>query len=113
MTRSSVNIMPLSCTETNHARFDLCQALLTLGVFPQDEALNWQAAYKQRPPTEAIVFIIGGSTYEEAKAIADWNTKLQQQSNMRVLLGGSDVLNSGDFLTALGLGGSTTADSLR
>lgn len=33
----------------------------------QSEALNWQAAYKARPPTEAIVFIVGGSTYEEAK----------------------------------------------
>jgi hypothetical protein len=33
----------------------------------QEEALNWQAAYKNRPPTEAIVFILGGSTYEESK----------------------------------------------
>lgn len=33
----------------------------------QEEALNWHAAYKARPPTEAIIFIVGGSTYEEAK----------------------------------------------
>lgn len=33
----------------------------------QDEALKWQAAYKASPPTEAIVFILGGSTYEESK----------------------------------------------
>jgi hypothetical protein len=29
--------------------------------------LNWHASYKSRLPTEAIVFIVGGSTYEEAK----------------------------------------------
>jgi vacuolar protein sorting-associated protein 45 len=71
----------------------------------QDEALNWQAAYKQRPPTEAIVFIVGGSTYEEAKAAAEWNSRGpggSPQSGMRVLLGGSSVLNSDAFLKALG-----------
>lgn len=86
----------------------LCRSCLL-----QDEALNWQAAYKQRPPTEAIVFIVGGSTYEESKAIAEWNSKLQQQqSNMRVLLGGSSVLNSEEFLAALGAAGAA-ADGLR
>eukprot|EP00878_Enallax_costatus_P028747 GHUV01031087.1.p1 GENE.GHUV01031087.1~~GHUV01031087.1.p1 ORF type:complete len:544 (+),score=165.71 GHUV01031087.1:624-2255(+) len=92
---------------------DLSTAAYPYAAGSQEEALNWQAVYKQRPPTEAIVFIVGGSTYEESKAIADWNTKLLQQSNMRVLLGGSDVLNSGDFLAALGLGGSAAADGLR
>lgn len=80
---------------------------MTSAAHVQDEALNWQAAFKQRPPTEAIIFIVGGSTYEEAKAVAEWNTRLQQQqSNMRVLLGGSDVLNSEMFLAALGAGGA-------
>jgi vacuolar protein sorting-associated protein 45 len=67
----------------------------------QDEALNWQAAYKQRAPSEAIVFVVGGSTYEEAKAVAEWNSR-GPQSGMRVLLGGSEVLNSDAFLAALG-----------
>jgi len=49
------------------------------------EALSWQAAYKQRPPAEAIVFIVGGSTYEEAKAVAEWNSR-GPQAGMRVLL---------------------------
>jgi hypothetical protein len=46
-----------------------CLALLHVHVpcLLQEEALNWQAAYKARPPTEAIIFIVGGSTYEEAK----------------------------------------------
>lgn len=73
----------------------------------QDEALNWQAAYKQRPPTEAIIFIVGGSTYEESKAVAEWNSKGPNgtpTSGMRALLGGSDILNSDAFLAALGAG---------
>jgi hypothetical protein len=109
----------------------------------QSEALNWQAAYKARPPSEAIVFIVGGSTYEEAKvrvmpqaagaagwlvlharmltrarprrqtqAVHEWNKQPagkaaapggQPQQGMRVLLGGSEVLNSDMFLHALGV----------
>ncbi len=33
----------------------------------QDEAMTYQVQYKQSPPREVIVFIIGGSTYEESK----------------------------------------------
>jgi hypothetical protein len=70
-------------------------------VLLQDEPLAWQAAFKQRPPSEAIVFIIGGSTYEEAKAVHEWNAKGQ---GMRVILGGSEVLNSDQLLRILGIG---------
>ncbi|WIA34599.1 hypothetical protein OEZ86_012919 [Tetradesmus obliquus] len=82
----------------------------------QDEALNWQAAYRQRPPTEAIVFIVGGSTYEEAKAAAEWNSRGpggSPQSGMRVLLGGSSVLNSDEFLKALGAAAAAAGNELR
>lgn len=48
---------------------------------------------------QVIVFIVGGSTFEEAKAVADWN---ERNPGMRVVLGGSDVLNSDMFLEALG-----------
>lgn len=41
--------------------------MLVAGWLLQEEALNWQASFKARPPTEAIIFILGGSTYEEAK----------------------------------------------
>lgn len=107
----------------------------------QEEALNWQAAYKNRPPTEAIVFILGGSTYEESKvgagnsactaapalacradgdhaaaavavahaqAVYEWNKQGAAKQGqgappaMRVLLGGSEVLNSDMFLQAMG-----------
>ena len=89
--------------------------------------MAWTAAYKTRAPSEAIVFVVGGSTYEEAKAVAEWNSKQGSSSSnsstaasggstatgglsgqsgpMRVLLGGSSILNSGMFLSALGAGG--------
>jgi hypothetical protein len=89
----------------------------------QDEQMAWAAAYKMRPPSEAIVFVIGGSTYEEAKAVAEWNAKQGAPQGgapqtaaalggapMRVLLGGSAVLNSDTFLAALGAGAGTGAD---
>lgn len=64
----------------------------------QDETLNLQAAFKRTPPREVIVFIVGGSTYEESKCVHDWN---ERNPHMRVVLGGSAVLNSDMFLAGL------------
>ena len=44
------------------------------------------------------MFIVGGSTYEESKCVHEWN---ERNPHMRVLLGGSTVLNSDMFLAAL------------
>jgi vacuolar protein sorting-associated protein 45 len=46
-------------------------------------------------PTEIIVFIIGGATYEEAARVTEFNNN---NSGMRVYLGGSCILNSKSFL---------------
>lgn len=89
--------------------------------------MAWAAAFKARPPSEAIVFIAGGSTYEEAKAVAEWNAKQGSSGGagggvpqagglggppapMRVLLGGSALLNSDAMLAALGAGAGSGAD---
>jgi vacuolar protein sorting-associated protein 45 len=69
-----------------------------------DEAGAWGASFKQRPPGEAIVFIIGGSTYEEAKVVAEWNAKQPPGGGLRVVLGGSEVVNCDMVLKALGMG---------
>eukprot|EP00877_Chromochloris_zofingiensis_P007831 jgi/Chrzof1/3300/Cz12g20040.t1 len=76
----------------------------------QDEALAWQSAYKQRPPSDMIVFILGGTTYEESKAVHEWNAKHAANpagGSTRVILGGSTILNSDAFLAALGANTST------
>ena len=57
-----------------------------------------QAQFRHSPPREVIVFIVGGSTYEESRSVHDWN---ERNPHMRVLLGGSAVLNSEMFLAAL------------
>jgi vacuolar protein sorting-associated protein 45 len=90
--------------------------------------MAWAAAFKARPPSEAIIFIAGGSTYEEAKAVAEWNAKQGSSGGgggggagqagglgappapMRVLLGGSGILNTDAMLAALGAGASSGAD---
>eukprot|EP01033_Poteriospumella_lacustris_P009623 gene9623-6887_t len=46
-------------------------------------------------PTEIIVFVVGGTTYEEAAKVAEFNNA---NPGMRVLLGGSCILNSKAFL---------------
>mmetsp|Transcript_12637 Transcript_12637/g.27322 ORF Transcript_12637/g.27322 Transcript_12637/m.27322 type:complete len:611 (-) Transcript_12637:472-2304(-) len=63
-----------------------------------DEAMQYASAFRRSPPREVIVFIVGGSTYEEAKSVYDWN---ERNPHMRVILGGSQVLNSDSFLAGL------------
>eukprot|EP00798_Chlamydomonas_sp_ICE-L_P025257 gene25257-10905_t len=82
----------------------------------QDEAMAYQTAFKRTPAREVIVFIVGGSTYEEAKSVAEWN---ERNPHMKVILGGSAVLNSDMFLNALsgnvaaGYSSAYDTDSLR
>lgn len=76
----------------------------------QEEAASWSQQFKAAPPPAAIVFILGGSTYEEAKAVAEWNAR-QGPGGMRVLLGGSAILNSDAFLAALGAGSGSALGS--
>jgi len=44
-------------------------------------------------PTEIIIFIIGGATFEEAKAVAELNKK-----GYNIILGGTNIINSKLFL---------------
>lgn len=49
-----------------------------------------------------MVFVIGGTTYEEAKAVAELNAAGEKgegwSAGMRVVLGGTSVQNSASFL---------------
>lgn len=53
--------------------------------------------FQQGRPQEIVVFIIGGTTYEEAKTVALFNAT----SSTRVILGGTKILNSSSFLADL------------
>lgn len=50
-------------------------------------------------PTEVIVFMVGGATFEEAYRVAEFNSSNQ---GMKVILGGSCVQNSTTFLKEIG-----------
>jgi len=54
--------------------------------------------YQQGRPQEVVIFIVGGTTYEEARTVA-----LQNGANTgtRIILGGSVVLNSKRFMKDL------------
>ena len=51
-------------------------------------------AMKERPQ-DIIVFMVGGMTYEEAKMIAGVN---ENMPGVRIVLGGTTILNSESFL---------------
>jgi len=63
------------------------------------EVSHWQGQYKKSAPKEVIVFIVGGTTYEEAKAVHELNER--SESNLKVWLGGTTVLNSTNFIEML------------
>eukprot|EP00238_Polyblepharides_amylifera_P006241 CAMPEP_0196576828 /NCGR_PEP_ID=MMETSP1081-20130531/5998_1 /TAXON_ID=36882 /ORGANISM="Pyramimonas amylifera, Strain CCMP720" /LENGTH=398 /DNA_ID=CAMNT_0041895539 /DNA_START=98 /DNA_END=1294 /DNA_ORIENTATION=- len=49
-------------------------------------------------PLEVVVFLVGGTTYEEARAVAQLNLQAAREGGMRVTLGGTMVHNSKSFL---------------
>jgi vacuolar protein sorting-associated protein 45 len=61
-------------------------------VDPGDGSLSH--AMKERPQ-DIIVFMIGGTTYEEVKMVAGVN---QSMPGVRIVLGGTSIHNSGSFL---------------
>jgi len=66
----------------------------------KDSAFPLAVTFAQTRVSEIIVFMIGGTTYEEATKVAEFNT---ENSNMRVILGGSCVHNSTSFLEEVGV----------
>jgi vacuolar protein sorting-associated protein 45 len=48
-------------------------------------------------PREVIVFILGGVTYEESMTVAELN----KAGPMKVVLGGTSVLNSASFISEI------------
>lgn len=54
--------------------------------------------YQQGRPHDVIIFIVGGTTYEESRAVAVQNS---MASGIRFILGGSTILNSRRFLKDL------------
>lgn len=55
-----------------------------------------------QPPKLLVVFVVGGTTYEEAKVVADLNAAGERgegwSAGMRLVLGGTGVQSSGSFL---------------
>eukprot|EP00197_Chlamydomonas_leiostraca_P009713 CAMPEP_0202866444 /NCGR_PEP_ID=MMETSP1391-20130828/7558_1 /ASSEMBLY_ACC=CAM_ASM_000867 /TAXON_ID=1034604 /ORGANISM="Chlamydomonas leiostraca, Strain SAG 11-49" /LENGTH=607 /DNA_ID=CAMNT_0049546387 /DNA_START=64 /DNA_END=1887 /DNA_ORIENTATION=+ len=98
----------LTATLTNLSTDKLDAQAYPFMAGSQDEALAYAAAFKRTPPREVIVFVVGGTTYEEARAVADWN---ERNPHMRVLLGGTAVLNSSAYLNALGASSDTSSSS--
>ncbi|XP_011027369.1 PREDICTED: vacuolar protein sorting-associated protein 45 homolog isoform X1 [Populus euphratica] len=54
--------------------------------------------FQQGRPQDVVIFIVGGTTYEESRSIALQNASI---SGIRFILGGSAVLNSKRFLSDL------------
>uniref|UniRef100_A0A0D9YRP1 Uncharacterized protein n=1 Tax=Oryza glumipatula TaxID=40148 RepID=A0A0D9YRP1_9ORYZ len=55
--------------------------------------------FQQNRPQDVVLFIVGGTTYEEARSVALYNAA---NPGVRFFLGGSVVLNSKGFLDDLG-----------
>lgn len=58
--------------------------------------LDNQGNIPKEKPQDIIVFMVGGTTYEEARVVAQINASTP---GVRVVLGGTDVVNSSSFLS--------------
>merc|ERR1712176_746368 len=63
---------------------------------------SW-ASPSRDPPPRVIVFVVGGTTYEEARDVAEINKTLTKTNGRCVILGGSTVHNSQSFLADVAL----------
>ncbi|KAL1411206.1 vacuolar protein sorting-associated protein 45 [Vanrija albida] len=75
-----------------------------------------EAARTQRPQ-DIIVFMLGGTTYEEASAVALLNQRLASDAaggpgGTRILLGGSTIHNSASFLDMVSKAAETWPESM-
>lgn len=70
---------------------DLIKGKLSQGLYPFVEG----GGQTRDKPQDIIVFMVGGTTYEEAKMVAQVNAS---SPGVRVVLGGTTVHNSTSFL---------------
>ena len=87
----------------------ISKGLLSEGAFPEvggggagAGGAAGGAATKRRAPTEIIVFVVGGITYEEARYVAEMNSA---NPGVRIILGGTTVHNCGSFIDEIGRDG--------
>mmetsp|Transcript_4745 Transcript_4745/g.13162 ORF Transcript_4745/g.13162 Transcript_4745/m.13162 type:complete len:582 (-) Transcript_4745:177-1922(-) len=77
---------------------------LSLQEYPPAGESASQAA-QQKAPREVIAFILGGTTYEEARFVAQMNAATRKgeptYGGVRFLLGGTSVVNSSAFMADL------------
>lgn len=60
---------------------------------PLYPAVNSELVPFRRPPQEVVVFMVGGTTYEEALAVHQLNN-----AGFKVILGGTTIHNSSSFI---------------
>jgi hypothetical protein len=70
---------------------DLIKGRLNMNTFPFVEG----GGQTRDKPQDIVIFMVGGATYEEAKMVAQVNAS---SPGVRVVLGGTGMLNSGSFL---------------
>ena len=75
-----------------------------------DKSLIPAQPAKVQPPKLIVIFIVGGTTYEEARVVAELNAQSERHegwaSGIKFVLGGTSVQNSKSFmhdLTEMGM----------
>lgn len=64
----------------------------------KDSDFAWHGGAPIARFSEIILFVVGGVTYEEIKAIHNWNIS---NPGHKVILGSTSVLNSSSFLESI------------
>lgn len=76
----------------------ISKGLLAESLYPHLPCVEAAPTAKKAAPTQILVFMLGGVTYEEARYVAEMNLA---NPGVRILLGGTCVHNCGTFLEEL------------
>ncbi|CAB4256708.1 Vps45p [Maudiozyma barnettii] len=68
-----------------------------------DSGVNDNSARTSPPPQDVVLFIVGGVTFEESRLVYEFNETMKdkQAGRMRVVLGGTSVVNTTQYINFL------------
>lgn len=71
---------------------------LSKNSLPKDKYPTLKQDNTVSPVQDVIIFMVGGVTLEEARVVHQFNETMRHRGNMRVIIGGTTILNTKSFI---------------
>merc|ERR1711879_168162 len=93
------NVYTQHKSQTHHVVDHLIKGKLKESSYPFVDGARYSPPNNSQGRTKAVVFVVGGTTFEEAREVAEINRTLE--GGRSVVLGGTTIHNSRSFLIDL------------